>query len=525
MKLNRIIIISISILWLSACNLETKIYEDLGAKNFPENEGQLASITLGAYTEQRHLLDDWGWWLYSQEVTSDVLVFPQRGTDWEDGGKWRVLNRHTWTATAAPVQGMWRHLYYSIANCNQAIEYLGSDSEAANRTRAEMQVLRSLVYYWLIDNYGDVPYTETFATSEAAPKRVKRVEIYNRLIQVITEAIPFLPDGGTVDTYKISKPVAWMLLGKLHMNGGIYRGEGTPSAADMDMVVTLMNNVINAGYSLENNRLAPFFTDNALSSEIIFSVLGDETADDGMRLNFRSMHTLNQQSFDLQSSPWNGCAIKPDFYENLFASNDGFDNADDNTSINSEAVDQRSMAFLRGQQYDLSGDELANDNGKLSYTQEIKLDVLNDAADGDAETRFSGYRVVKYEVEVGGGPIMNNDFPVFRLADAYLMRAEATLRGGAGSEASADDDLNTIREAAGIPAVTATLEEVLNERGRELFLEGHRRSDLIRYGKFADRSWWLGASESDNGTHRLVFPVPQDQVDANPNLAGEPISL
>lgn len=525
MKRNKFFIGLIGILFLSACSLETDVFENLPKDNFPENEGQLESITLGVYTEQRHLLDDWGWWMYAQEVSSDVLVFPQRGTDWEDGGKWRVLNRHTWTANAMPVQNMWRHIFYGVSAANQALEYFQADTEVAAKARAEMNVLRSFLYYLLIDNYGAVPYVDVFAGAEAFPFRNKREDIHNKLIQVVKEAIPYLPESGTVENHKISKGMAYMLLGKLYLNGKVYKGEADFSQADMDSAIVYMNKVIDLGYSLETKRLAPFYANNSASTEVIFSILGDENADDGMRHNFRTMHTLHQQTYDLQSSPWNGCAIKPDFYESLFAANDGFDNPNDVNSTNDEVVDQRSLAFLRGQQFDLNGQPLADDNGPLVLTQEIKADVMNDASDGAAVTRFSGFRVVKYEVEIGSGPIMNNDFPVFRLADAYLMRAEATLRGGQGANATADADLNTIRNAAGLPNVVATLDEVLNERGRELFLEGHRRSDLIRFGKFAARSWWLGAPESDEGTHRLVFPVPQDQLDANPNLASDPVSL
>ncbi|MFC0875592.1 RagB/SusD family nutrient uptake outer membrane protein [Saccharicrinis sp. FJH2] len=525
MKTYRILIIIASIFWISACNLDTEIYENLPADKFPENEGQLESITLSAYTEQRHLLDDWGWWLYMQEVTSDFLVFPQRGTDWEDDGKWRVLHRHTWNSTTIGVQSMWSHLYSGVVRCNQALEYFQADSEAATLARAEMKVLRSYLFYLLIDNYGAVPYSESFSNAESNPYRVKRADIYNRLITVVTEAIPDLPEPGTVDNYKISKAMAYMLLGKLYLNGAIYKGDSNFNVNDMDSVAKYMNLVINSGYQLESDRLGPFKVDNAASSEVIFSILGDENADDGMRHNFRTLHTLHQKTYDLQSSPWNGCAVKPDYYEKLFAPNDGYDNPDDNTSVNDEIVDQRASAFLRGQQYDIDGNELSNDNGKLILTQDIKADIMTDATDGAAVTRFSGYRVVKFEVEIGSGPIMNNDFPVFRLADAYLMRAEATLRGATLADASADDDLNQTRTKAGLPSVTATLSEVLDERGRELFLEGHRRSDLIRFGLFADRNWWLGATESGEGAERRVFPLPQDQLDANPNLNSDPVNL
>ena len=521
------IIIAISILAiLSSCDLDTKLYSDLPSDVFPENEGQQESLKLSAYNKTTNLLDDWGWWLYMQEVSSDVLVFPQRGTDWEDGGKWRVLNRHLWNSQTLGVEGMWFHLFEGVGRCNYALELFTADSETGEAARAELRVLRSFFYYLLMDNYGDVPYLEVFATAEASPYKNHRAEIYQRLIDVVTEELPKLSDASMVGKSKVSKEMAHMLLGKLYLNASIYKGSNNFETADMDSVIYHMNAVIDGNaYSLESDRLAPFHWSNQNSSENIFTALSSEDGDDGMRQNFRTLHTLHQQTFDLQSTPWNGCAIKPDFYTRLFADNDGYDDPDDLTTTNEETVDTRSAAFLHGQQYDINGLPLSNDNGDFILTLDITADVMNDGTDGGAETRFSGYRVVKYAVEVGGGPIMNNDFPFFRLADAHLMRAEAELRGGSGSTSSADADLNLIRSAAGIGNVSATLETILDERGRELFLEGHRRQDLIRYGLFSKREWWSGADELGNGPDRLVFMVPYSQVQSNPNLSGDPISL
>jgi starch-binding outer membrane protein, SusD/RagB family len=528
MKKLKIIAAITGIVLLSGCELEVPVYENIPGSSFPEKPEQLASFTLGAYNELTHLLDDGGWWLYNQEVTSDFLVFPQRGTDWEDGGKWRVLHRHTWNANTIGVQNMWNNLYAGVTKCNQVLDLLRDieETEATLSAIAEMEVLRSFFYFLLIDNYGSVPYLESFNDAPESPFRTRREDIYQRLISVVENAIPLIPLNNAEGNQKVTRGMAWMLLSKLYLNGFIYKGEATPSLPDMDSVVALTNRVIDLGYlSLESNRLAPFAVKNENSTENIFTVLGDENASNGMRHTFRTLHTLHIDAYDLESSPWNGCAVKPDFYERLFGPNDGFDDPDDNTSVNDEVVDARAAAFLRGQQYALDGSELSNDNGKLILTQDIKADVMNDGVDGEAVTRFSGYRVTKFEVEIGSGPIMNNDFPFFRLADAYLMRAEATLRGGAGADASADADLNTIRNLAGLPSVTATLDEVLDERGRELFLEGHRRSDLIRFGQFADRDWWLGADDSDPGVHRLVFMLPQNQIDVNPNLEQDPIPL
>jgi hypothetical protein len=526
-NINKIFKSIIALILISSCSLDVELYDKIGEENFPENQGQLESIIVGTYAPQTNLLDDWGWWMYMQEVSSDVLVFPQRGTDWEDGGKWRVLHRHTWNSTTAGVQSMWNTLFYGINTTRKALLYFTSESPEAELARAELRVLRSLYYYLLIDNYGDVPYAETVAeaSENPTPFRNKRGDIAERLIKVIEEELPKLPLAANTTKTRLSQEVAYMLLGKLYLNKHIYNGSSTPSTADMDKVADYMNMVIKSNYSLDKDRLAPFAIGNINSPENIYVVVSNETGSDGLRHNFRTLHTLHQQTFDLAATPWNGCAVKPSFYQDLFAANDGYDNADDLSSANNETVDARAKAFLHGQQYDIDGNELMNDNGKFILKLDIKADVMSDGVDGGAETRFSGYRVVKYEVEIGGQPIMNNNFPMFRLADAYLMRAEASLRGATKSDASADSDLNTIRNAAGLPNATASLDEVLDERGRELFMEGHRRQDLIRFGKFAARLWWLGADESDAGDHRLVFTLPQDELDTNPNLSAPPVDL
>ncbi len=528
MKLIYKVLALFGLLMLSSCDLDDVVSDSLTNDKFPETEDQRNSLKSSAYSELRTLLDDWSFWLYNQEVTADVLVFPQRGTDWEDGGKWRVLNRHTWTADDAPITLMWNKIYTGVTRCNQAIEIIqnGAEGESRDRAIAELRVLRSYFYYLLIDNYGAVPYVDVFATANATPPRNTRASVWQELVSVVETERQYLYDRSEATATLVTKGAADMLLGKLYLNAKIYKGEATFMKADMDSLIANMNRVIDQGYVLEDNRLAPFAYDNENSTENIFTISGDENVDGGLAVCMRTFHTLSQATYDTDITPWNGCGFKPDFYRNLFADNDGFTDADDVASVNDEIVDARAAGFLRGQQYDLAGAELSNANGKLIYTNKISADIMNEGSTyTNAEIRFSGYRVVKFEPEIGMAQYMNNDFPIFRLADAYLMRAEATLRGGTGASATADEDLNIIRAKAGVPDEVATLESLLDERGRELYMEGHRRSDLIRYGKFAARDWWLGATESDPGTHRLVFPIPQDQIDVNPGLSDDPIEL
>ena len=127
------------------------------------------------------------------------------------------------------------------------------------------------------------------------------------------------------------------------------------------------------------------------------------------------------------------------------------------------------------------------------------------------QIRMSGARVGKYEIKKGALQNLSNDFPLFRYADVLLMKAECMIRQGKNGDAFA----NQIRKRAGVAEFSgATLDQILAERGRELFCEGHRRQDLIRFGKFLDARWEKNVSTAD----RLTFPIPQWAIDANPNL-------
>lgn len=127
------------------------------------------------------------------------------------------------------------------------------------------------------------------------------------------------------------------------------------------------------------------------------------------------------------------------------------------------------------------------------------------------EIRMSGARVIKYQVEKGALENLNNDFPIFRYADVLLMKAESVIR----QNRNGDSYVNEVRRRAGVSDWNnTTLEMLLAERGREMFCEGHRRQDLIRFNKFNDAWWEKKASTPD----RKVFPIPQWAIDANPNL-------
>ncbi|MEA3446441.1 MAG: RagB/SusD family nutrient uptake outer membrane protein, partial [Bacteroidota bacterium] len=207
-----------------------------------------------------------------------------------------------------------------------------------------------------------------------------------------------------------------------------------------------------------------------------------------------TLHYLSSQTYSMVAGPWNGFAAVEDHY-NTFESND-----------------LRKEGFLVGPQFSSTGEALFDETAEadLNFDPHIPAVVL-DASHTFVEIRMSGARIAKFEIEKGADENMSNDFPLFRYADVLLMKAEAEIQQGNNG----DEWVNQIRSRAGLTAWTGVdLDMLLEERGREMFMEGHRRQDLIRFGKFND-AWWEKPASTIN---ELTFPIPQWAIDANPNL-------
>lgn len=445
------------------------------------------------YVELRDLIDDAGWWFWAQEVTSDEVVFPIRGNDWNDGGKWRVLHSHEWTNDVDAVNSMWSHMYDGVREANKILDGLEENAgdPLIDISIAKIKTLRAFFLYLLMDNYGDVPLITSFKNAEEFPSKASRQEVYDFLIEDLSASVPLLPE--TSNKFAVSKGMGYTVLAKLYLNAEVYTG--TPA---YDKAEAMCDSVINIGlYTLDNSVTAPFASDNVNVPENIFTILFDEFDAQGFRLHMRTLHYLNDATFEMGVGPWNGFAILEDHYKS-YASGDK----------------RKEEWFLVGQQYDINGaplfDETAGET--LFLTPEIPALVMG-SGQTSAEIRMSGARVKKYEIKKGALENLDNDFPLFRYADILLMKAECAIRlRGAGA---GDEWITPIRSRANAGATAGFgLDELLAERGRELFCEGHRRQDLIRFGKFGN-AWW---EKPASGAERRTFPIPQWAIDANPNL-------
>jgi hypothetical protein len=292
--------------------------------------------------------------------------------------------------------------------------------------------------------------------------------------------------------------MAYSLLAKLYLNAEVYTGTAQWAKAEQacDSVIGL------GAYDLEADPMKPFVTDNAACKENIFIIPYNEDTYQGFNLHMRTLHYNSNLTFNMSVGPWNGFAAMEAFYNSY------------------EPTDKRIASFLVGQQYTYEGAEIidvAAEGANLVFTPNIPALQMDNTFTLE-QIRMSGVRAVKFEVKLGAKDNLSNQFPLFRYADILLMKAECQIRQGGNGDAL----INEIRTRAGVdPFSGATLDDLLAERGREMFFEAHRRQDLIRFGKFNNAWWEKPVSSSDRNT----FPVPQWAIDSNPNLASDPVAI
>lgn len=423
-------------------------------------------------------------------TTTDEQIVPTRGGDWKDGDNWKRLYQHTWGPVTdnGNLNGWWTWCYNNITSINQQLGTLTDPGVIA-----ELKTLRAFFHYQAMDLFGNVIISNTVGGT--SPSQSTRAEVFAFVEKELLDNYANLSSTVGGSYYgRMNKPVADMILAKLYLNAQVYTG--TPRYQD---AITRLNNIINAGkFSLNGDFFANFVTQNQNSPEIILATPFSSTKRGGMNIQMRTLHYLNQLTYNLGSAPWNGYATVTEFYNSF------------------DDKDLRKKMWIVGQQYKADGTPIMDDNIPMAFTPEIPSFVMPAGAPG----RLAGARSQKYQIQ-SNNPFndQDNDFVIYRLADAYLMRAEANMR--LGNMAAAVTDVNLIRARAGMPAYTAatlTMNEMLAERGRELAWEYHRRQDLIRFGQYT-KAWRFKDADQD---FRTIFPIPNDQVVLNPNLKQNP---
>jgi hypothetical protein len=436
-----------------------------------------------------------------QELTTDEAIIA-----WNDGTI-HDLNNHVWDSNNEFVRAMYDRIFFQIPLANEFIRQASDDKLAGFndadlfRLKAEVRFLRALSYWHAIDLYGNVPFvTDEQAIGAFLPEQGSRAEIFNFIIDELNAIESEMAPARQNQYGRADQAALWMLKAKLYLNAEVYIGQARYTEA-----LTELNKILGAGYTLHNNYDELFMADNdsnGAQNEVIYTIPFDGLATQGFGGMTFLIHApvggnQNPSDFGINGG-WFGLRALPNFVS-LFDDTSG-------------ATDDRANFFTDG--------------------QTLEIDDAFNFANGYLVEKFTNLTSDGQPGKDTGGDFGDADFPMFRLADAYLMYAEAVLRGGAGGDINtAVGFVNELRERAygnangNITSSELTLDFILDERGRELHWEGHRRTDLIRFGKFTSMVWPF-KGEVPQGrpseTFRNLHPIPATDLIANPNLTQNP---
>jgi len=497
--------ILLSVAFLAACTkLDSKVYDKVPVSNFYQTPQQISSVIASVYNPMTNI--PFGNTFDLNETCTDECIVPTRGNDWYDGGKWQNEWTHNFLAGIDEINGGWSDLNSGITKCNFVLNIIQSlQTKPANSDAiiAEIKVLRAFYFFKFMDLYGNVPLVTDYSTDPSKVKQVTNATTYAFIESELTTNIPLLSTNNDVTTYgHMNQWGGYMLLAKLYLNAQVYTGtaQWAKAAAAADMVIK------SGKYSLQPNFLDNFIVANDGSLENIFVVPFDAVYIGGPSMESKTLNYNNQYTYNLTGAPNNGFCSPTTFYRSF------------------TDADSRKKMWITGQQYSSAGAVLIDPSTSLNVILSPYVLQLSNPADS---FKFAGARSVKYAPQPGTIGQTSNDGVIFRLGDAYLMKAEAEIRSGSIGDALTL--VNAIRARAGVPAWTSsdlTLPNLLAERGRELAWEGWRRNDLIRFEVADGIPYFTGArvpgKSQDPDKHAFIMPIPDPQHITNKNLVQNP---
>ena len=536
MKKSIIVIAAAISVTLFSCSdmLEEKNYGKLTVEEIFKNPDNVILYVGQAYADIKWLHDHWGYWGINT-LTSDECVNPVRmpGSHWADGGYWADMNTHNWSPNSKAFENLWSKSMSGAILCNKILQTL-KDNEALLDPKVfgqfvgELEVLRSYYFFTLFDCFGRIPYVEEFKMVRIPQMEVK--DVWRKLVDCLEKNAPNMPvvtDANRAQNYgRVTQGFAYALLARLYLNAASY---GVTDKEYYTECIAACDKVISSGsYTIEPNFFTNFKIENKGSKENIFVIVEngsaniDETSDHSMmtklRITMLSLHYCHQTAWNLIEKPWNGFCAPPNFINKY----DDFDLRGTGKGYENDGTNNTgTYGWFIGPVYNAAGTSILKDeNGDEAV-------IVNEITSLIAAGWSEGARMLKYEVDKGKRyKYCENDFVLFRYADVLYMKAEAELRKNGSTTMIGNANFDRIRTRAGVQAYTTlTLDELLNERGREFAWENIRRRDLIRFGKFANGSWdgwgsWRGVK---SGAHLNWFPIPRAMLEKAPRENGKSI--
>jgi hypothetical protein len=434
------------------------------------------------------------------EVTTDEAII-----GWADGNL-PALNNHTWGANNEFIYAMFSRGMYQVSLCNEFLRQTSDDKlnsrnvTAATRAqivnfRAEARFLRAFSYWNLMDMFGNIPFvTENDAVGYSLPPQKDRAFMFNYIVSELNAIDGDLVASRANEYGRIDKVAGKMLLAKMYLNAQVYINQDKFAEA-----ATALAPVLSSSYSINTSSSYAklFMADNDVNgsqSEIIFPIRFDgintQTWGGTTFITHASVGGSMNPSTSGVNGGWAGLRTRPEL-------------------VGKFAGDPRGMFYTSG--------------------QNLSIGNVGNFTDGYAVQKYKNVKSTGGQGSDASGTFVDIDFPLFRLGDAYLMYAELAARGQ-GSTTQAATYVNMLRTRAGANAITAadiTLNFVLDERARELYWEGHRRQDLIRFGKYSGGTYnwqWKGNVQAGTSIDPKfnLFPIPANAIGSNPTLQQNP---
>ena len=528
----------------SCTKLDENIYDQLLTDNFYNNKNEVLSAVLRPYTHA----NAWttpsgqdGWWRLA-ELSGDQLAWPTKGRHGEDGGKWKRLHYHSWTIDEGGINQAWVLMWWGLGLCtspienleSRSIESMGITQEEKDAYIAELKLLRAYHYLKIQDLWGAIPIV-TKVGEPLSPPSATRQEVFAFIEKEILDNVNKIPKLSAGMVGRMSQASAYAMLVELYLNAQAWIG--TPK---WDECISAANKLIsgeaggqNGAMALDANIQDTYAPNNdKITKEAIFSIAYEFQA-----ANFQPSWPSEFYHFDQRT-----------IYGGARNGNDGIVLIPGTWTKYQDADLRKRGWFLEGTQYQFTapaspvlctgGNEYQGQ--PLVFVDNIRKNktgsTVTNMSEGEENSgvRFNKYKLGNQVAGQGGTPAINpkynsTDWHVYRLSWIYFAKAEAIMRKNNNTaNAEAVQLINDVKKRAFTPADwatsayttgTLTMDELLEERGREFIFEGFRRQDLIRFNKLTTGTWWDHVPSAD---FRKLYPVPLRQIALNPNLVQNP---
>ncbi len=547
-KIIYISIVLVSTLLINACtDLDETIYDTIAAEQYEFSAQDAASMFSPVYSSLRNVYWAWNGYCDIMEESSDLYCTPYRiGIGW--GDLYVSMHKHEFHNQIGHFWGPWYYSYQGIKSCN---ELLADEAvQGSEQGVAQLKGYRALYYYVLFDLFRNIPLDTTYYHEDGwSPEQSDPQVTWDYITGELNSIKGKCGEDngmGQINDYTIN-----MILAKMYLNHNAWFNDFSDDSY-YGKAIDEINEIIAGGkYSLSSNYSDNFKEDISSSTEVIFGLPFEEKYAGGNYYANKWIHEAGRAVWNFNGWATGGSTVLPQFL-------DTYD--DDDTRYTD--------CWTIGQQYNTSGEAITVDGEPLIYTKEIH------SIDNPGCYPFEGARLIKYEILSGDMGTNYDDVPFFRLADAYMIKAECLLRlGGYNGETEQDaaNLVTAVRARAfkknpskatrtiaqlkggsvyayghlenqgkeGESDVWVKTEEggddielggLLDDLAWEFVAEHHRRQDLIRFrlsssnvNVYNGKSWFCKDAEADlSDNHCNIYPIYKEFLDGNPNLVQNP---